>query len=119
MEIPETDTKNSASKRWKSRNRNKKNSASKRWKFQKPTQRILSPYLYRQKVEIPKPGQKKFCQQKVEIPKNRDKKSLSLPLTLKMVEYHLRGEWKRGETTIMRQKVDQGRKGAEGGKRWN
>ncbi|MHA2611842.1 MAG: hypothetical protein V2G33_05615 [bacterium JZ-2024 1] len=71
-----------------------KNSASKKWKFQKPEQKNSAS----KKWKFQKPGQK----------------NLPLLLTRKMVEYHLRGEWKRGETTIMRQKVDQGRKEAKG-----
>ncbi|MHA2612331.1 MAG: hypothetical protein V2G33_08120 [bacterium JZ-2024 1] len=52
------------------------------WKFSEPT--------------------KKFCQQKVEIPRTGTKKSLSLPLTLKMVEYRSKEEQRRGKKTIMR-----------------
>ncbi|MHA2612027.1 MAG: hypothetical protein V2G33_06550 [bacterium JZ-2024 1] len=56
-----------------------KNSASKRWKFQKPTQRILSPYLCQQKWKFPKTGTKKILPAKVEIPKPGQKISFPPP----------------------------------------
>ncbi|MHA2610608.1 MAG: hypothetical protein V2G43_06855, partial [bacterium JZ-2024 1] len=75
-----------ATKGGNSQNR-QKNSASKKWKFQKPTQKILSPYLYRQKVEIPKLGQKNSSSKRWKFQKNGTKKFSPFLLTLKMVEY--------------------------------
>ncbi|MHA2612161.1 MAG: hypothetical protein V2G33_07245 [bacterium JZ-2024 1] len=74
-----------------------KNSASKRWKFQKPTQRILSPYLYQQKVEIPKPGQKNSAGKRWKFQKPGQKNLFPSPLPAKWWNIAQRGTEKGKE----------------------